>query len=111
MVLYGADGRLLVVPLDEQARLAGEVRRLGQSERPPGPLEAGASAADGRFLVLGTPAGIAVVQRFPKQKAWLLRSESLSAGDTRELAVSPSGNRIALVRNGRIHIAERGAAP
>ncbi len=108
VVLHGADSRLLLVPLDAQARAAGEVRELGQSERPPGPLGAGASTSDGRFLALATPAGIALVQRFPQPRSWLLRPEGWSAAGARDLAVSPSGNRIALVQAGRIFIAERG---
>jgi hypothetical protein len=109
VVLSGGGKSLVVVPLDGQAQPAGEVRQLGETEQPPGPLAAGACTADGRFLAQVTPAGIAITQRFPRRQAWLLRPEGWPAAQARELTVSPSGNRIALVRAGRIHIAERGA--
>jgi hypothetical protein len=107
VVVAGASAGLLLVPLDEQASPAGEPRQLGESERLPGRLQPGAATADGRYLVQASPAGIAVIERFPKRQARLLRPEGWSASEARELAVSPSGNRVALVRAGRIQIAER----
>lgn len=107
VVVAGASAGLLLVPLDEQARPAGEPRELGESERIAGPLQPGAATADGRFLAQASPAGIAVIERFPKRQARLLQPEGWSASEARELAISPSGNRVALVRAGRIQIAER----
>jgi hypothetical protein len=108
VVLAGGRAGLLVLPLDAEARASNEARELGPGERPPVPLVPGAATSDGRFLALATSAGISVMQSFPRRQAWLLRPEGFSAGEAGELAVSPSGNRVALVRGGRIHIAERG---
>jgi hypothetical protein len=107
VVARGTD--VSVVPLDVSARPAGDPEVLAPGTPPPAPLAPGAITADGRFLAEVRGIGVVVHRLAPSFETALLWPEGWASreGDVAEPAVSPSGNRAAVLRGGRVLILER----
>ncbi len=98
--------QLRVVVFDPQAPERAIARALKPGQDPPGPLPPGVSTRDGRFFALVTPLGVAIRRVFPSPSTSLVRfKEGWGYQEVTDVAVSPSGRRIAVVRKGRVHIA------
>lgn len=92
-----------VVPMTVEGQPAGDPNVIEPGTPPPAPLPAGRMAHDGGAYVLPTPIGI-VVRTLGDGTTAVLRPEPWSA-ESPDIAVSPSGRRVAFVADGRVHVA------
>jgi hypothetical protein len=101
-VLLARQHELLLLPLDAAAKSAGEARVLGTSEPTPALPRSSELSADGRYLVLGTALGIALLDR--KQGSTRLIAAPGGAAAVTDLAISPSASALAVVQDGKLFI-------
>lgn len=108
VVVRGAER--VLVPLDLEGKPAGDPRSLERGTPAPAPLPLGAALVDGSLHAEATPFGVLV---YHAQGVSLLRPEGYDSAATNptEVAVSPSGKRVAVVSGGRVLLLQRGAAP
>lgn len=109
VVLHRA-GSLRVVPLDVEGRPAGSPTDLDPGTPPPVPLPAGAIDPRGTYLASLNGPGVFVRQVGSSEPPTLLWPEGWGGidGVVTDVAVSPSGRRVAVVRGGRVYLIERG---
>jgi len=93
-----------IVPLDVEARPVGEPVLLEGSAVPPAPLPAGAMTRDGRAYVLSTAAGIVLRRLGETEQVLVVRPDGWSGERPGEVAISPSGRRVAFVSAGRTRV-------
>jgi hypothetical protein len=101
-VLFARQHELLLLPLDASGKAQGEARVLGASEPTPTLPRSSELSADGRYLVLGTALGIALLDR--KQGSTRLIAAPGGAAAITDLAVSPSAGALAVVQDGKLFI-------
>ncbi|MFI5307508.1 MAG: hypothetical protein ACHQ53_09160 [Polyangiales bacterium] len=101
-VLLARQHELLLLALDAAGKSVVEARVLGTSEPTPALPRSSELSADGRYLVLGTALGIALLDR--KQGTTRLIAAPGGAAAVTDLAVSPSANAIAVVQDGKLFI-------
>jgi hypothetical protein len=99
-----------VVPLDAQGGGAGPVRTLSGRDPVPALLAPGALSSDGRRHAVVTSEGVALVERGVSPSTTLVRSPASCTGRISDVALSPSGQRIAMLCNGTVYWAEPTAA-
>lgn len=106
LAVHGA--ALWLVPAAGQ----GEARELTPSDTAAALVSPGAVSADGTRYALATSEGVALVQRGIAPKVTLVRTPTSCASTVSDVALSPSGDRIAMLCDGHVYFAERaGAAP
>ncbi len=101
---------VLVVPLTVAGAPAGEPFALPNETPLPAPLPAGAASADGTRYAELSAFGVLVFERHAAPPALLRPDGFLSfAGAAQDVAISPSGRRIAVVANGTVYVLTREA--
>jgi len=108
-VLAARGAELRVVPLDVSGRAAGASRTLSPSAPTPAPLPAGAISRDGRFLAQLRGPGVLLHDRRHDGEPELLWPEGWGSldGEPTDAAASPSGQRVAVLRAGRVYLLDR----
>jgi hypothetical protein len=101
---------LLLLPLDASGNASEPARVLGPGDAPPALAHSGALTANGRYLAQLTPLGIAILDRAQAKTRVLALPDG--AGTISDIALSPSGKKLALLRGRQVLIGEpREAAP
>ncbi len=99
-VLIAHADTLLLLPLDASANAHGPARVLGPDDTLPALNQSAELTADGRYLALLTSVGIAIHDR--KQGSTKLIAVPAGTGTVSDIALSPSGKLLAVVRGGRL---------
>ncbi|MCG8558048.1 MAG: hypothetical protein MJD61_22590 [Proteobacteria bacterium] len=107
VVARGSDLRL--VPMDEQARPRGPSIQLGPGAVLPSPLPAGQVTADGSHYLWACSRGIVLRRLGSHAHSELLVPAGWRPSDAKrvDLALSPSGSRIAMLKAGRVYVWQR----
>ena len=105
-ILFARDQTLLLLALDGGAAAGQPARTLSGSDAPPTRAYSDRLTADGRYLALPTPLGIAVYDRSRGSTRLLGAPEGTAP--ISDVALSPSGRTVALVRGRQVYI---GRAP
>jgi hypothetical protein len=110
-VVLARGAEAFVVPLTVTGAPAGEPFALPSETPLPAPLPAGAAVPDGTRYAELTPFGVLVFERHAAAPA-LLRPEGLLAfaGGARDVAISPSGKRVAVTANDVVYVLTRDGA-
>lgn len=107
-VVLARGAEAVVVPLDLQGAPAGEPFVLPPGAPLPAPLPAGAGTPDGTRHAELSPAGVMVYTRAgAAPELWRPDGYSAIAPSARQVAISPSGKRIAVVANGVVYVLSR----
>jgi hypothetical protein len=101
--LLAQGSTLQLVPIDPDGKSAGPARLLGPSEPAPPLLAPGALSQNGWRHALATSEGVAVIERGPKPSTTLIRSPPSCSGRIGDVAISPSGQRVAMSCSGRMY--------
>jgi hypothetical protein len=107
-VLLARGPQLWLLPLDASAHAAGPAQLLAPAAALPSLGYSGEVSGNGRMHALITPLGIAVLERASGR----VRLVALPDGGTlptTDLALSPSGRSIAIVRGGKLFVATANA--
>ncbi|MBN1652462.1 MAG: hypothetical protein JXA30_01665 [Deltaproteobacteria bacterium] len=96
--------RLLLVRVDEDAQPSGESVNITDPRALAAPLSPGASTPDGRTYGVITPIGIVLQSVLPSPKTSLLRPPEWKAEETSDLALAPSGRKLAFIAASRVYI-------
>jgi hypothetical protein len=107
-VVVARGGAVRVVPLDEEARPAGDAAELPAGTPAPAPLPSGAATPDGQLYAVATPFGV-LVHDVVARRASLLRPQgwAAAAGDATDAALSPDGRRVAVVKGDKVLVIQR----
>jgi hypothetical protein len=110
-VLAARGTELRLVPLDVEGRAAGPPVVIGPREIAPLPVAPGHATSDVRFWAYATPYGIVVVDLGAERRTRFVRPQGWSPaeGTAIDVAVSPSGRRIAWISGGRVRWVDLGA--
>jgi hypothetical protein len=101
-----------VVPLTLAGAAAGEPLKLPAETPLPAPLPAGPAAPDGTRYAELTPFGVLVFERHAAPPALLRPDGFLTiAAEAQDVALSPSGRRVALIAHGTVYILSRAGSP
>lgn len=108
-ILLARRTSLTLVPLDVEARPAGDPSVLGLDAPPPAPIAPGHATADASAWAIATPLGIVVFRR-AEQDARLVRPTGFTSaeGTSEDVAISPSAERIAWLEGGHLRWAALG---
>jgi hypothetical protein len=98
---------LRVVPIAAAGGGNGEPRVLADTEPAPALLAPGALAQDGLRHALATSEGVAIVDRGPSPGTTLVRSPASCTGKVSDVALSPSGKRVAMLCSGHVYWAQQ----
>ena len=99
---------VIVVPLDVQGMPASPPFVLPVGAPLPAPLPSGQSTADGSRYAELSPAGVLVFERGAETpELWRPDGFSALALNAREVAISPSGHRAAVVVSGTVYVLTR----
>lgn len=101
---------LYLVPLTDAGAADGEPRVLADSEPAPQLLAAGALSADGHRYALAVSEGIALVVRGGNPAATLIRPPASCSGPISDIALSPLGDRVAMICAGHVYVAQQPSA-
>jgi hypothetical protein len=101
---------LYLVPLTDAGAADGEPRVLADSEPAPQLLAAGALSADGHRYALAVSEGVALVVRGGSPAATLIRPPASCGGPISDIALSPLGDRVAMICAGHVYIAQQPSA-
>lgn len=104
VVVQGMTAR--VIPLDAQGGSAGPPRTLSDREPVPALFAPGALSSDGLRHAVATSEGVALVERGVTPSTTLVRSPASCTGRISDVALSPSGQRIAMLCSGTVYWAE-----
>jgi hypothetical protein len=97
--------RVWLLPLDTEARATSELVAVAPEGPLPGPIAAGAVAPGGGAYALLTPAGIVLRTTASSPKQQVFRPPQWDFARATDVAVSPSGKKLALLSAGRVYIA------
>jgi hypothetical protein len=107
-VVLARGAEVWVVPLDLQGQPAGEPFALPEQAPLPAPLPSGAGSSDGARYAELSPAGVLVFSRSSAApELWRPDGYSAIAASAQQVAISPSGRRVAVVANGGVYILSR----
>lgn len=98
-------GRVSLLPLDTEAHASSGLVAVAPERPLPGPIAAGAAAPGGGAYALLTPAGIILRNAASSQKQQVFRPPQWDFARATDVAVSPSGKKLALLSAGRVYIA------
>jgi hypothetical protein len=107
-VLLARGPQLWLLPLDASAHATAPAQLLAPTAALPSLGYSGEVSSDGRLHALITPLGIAVLERASGRVRLVALPEGSTAAPT-DLALSPSGKAIAIVRGGRLFVATANA--
>jgi hypothetical protein len=110
-LLLAQGATLQLVPIDEGGQATGPARVLAPTEPAPPLVVPGALSQNGLRYALATSEGVAIIQRGPKPSTTLIRSPASCTGRVSDVAISPSGQRVAMSCSGRVYWAHETAAP
>jgi hypothetical protein len=101
-------GQVWITPVSSEGEALGAPFLLAADAQRPAPLTGGAGSRDGAYYVEGLPVGV-VLHGPNAQSISLLAPPGFAevAGDTEDVAVSPSGQRVAVVAHGTVYILGR----
>lgn len=111
-VLLLREQALFLLVLDAAGNAAEPARALGPGDAPPALAHSGALTANGRYLAQRTPLGIAIFDRAQGKTRVFAAPDG--GGTISDVALSPSGRKLALLRGRQVLIGEPrepGAAP
>jgi len=108
-VLLARGPELWLLPLDASAHAAAPAQPLAPSAALPALGYSGQVSSDGRLHALITPLGIAVLER-ASGRVRLVALPDGSDAPPSDLALSPAGKAIAIVRGGKLFVATASAA-
>jgi hypothetical protein len=101
--LLAQGSTLQLVPIDADGKSAGAPRLLAPEEPAPPLLAPGALSQNGLRHALATSEGVAMIERGPKPSTTLIRSPPSCTGRVGDVAISPSGQRVAMSCSGRVY--------
>jgi hypothetical protein len=107
-VLLARGAQLWLLALDQSAHAAAPAQLLAAGAALPALGYSGEVSSDGRLHALITPLGIALLERASGRARLIALPEGSSAAPS-ELALSPSGKAIAIVRGGKLYVATASA--
>ena len=107
-VLLQREQALFLLALDAAGNAGEPARMLGPGDAPPALAHSGALTANGRYLAQLTPLGIAILDRTQGKTRVLAAPDG--AGTISDVALSPSGRKLALLRGRQVLIGEPRAA-
>jgi hypothetical protein len=110
-LLLAQGATLQLVPIDESGQAAGPARVLAATEPAPPLVVPGALSQNGLRHALATSEGVAIIERGPKPSTTLIRSPASCTGRVSDVAISPSGQRVAMSCSGRVYWAHETPAP
>ena len=108
--LLAQGGTLQLVPVDPDGKSAGPAKVLAPGEPAPPLLAPGALSQNGLRHALATSEGVAIIERGPKPSTTLIRSPPSCSGRIGDVAISPSGQRVAMSCSGRVYWAHETAS-
>jgi hypothetical protein len=106
-LLLAREQTLWLLALDASAAAQAPARELAKTDAPPRRPHSEQLTGDGRYLALPTPLGVAIYDRTRDTTRLLAVPESPEP--ISDVALSPSGRSLALVRGRQIYIGQ--AAP
>jgi hypothetical protein len=109
-VLLARGAQLWLLALDASARAAAPARLLEPGAALPALGYSGEVSSDGRLQALITPLGVALLERSSGRARLIALPEGSDAAPT-DLALSPSGKSIAIVRAGKLFVATPASPP
>ena len=111
-VLVARGTELRLVPLDLAGRPAGDPVALELGDAIPAPIAPGHATSDARAYAYAVPGGVVIVELSPARGAVLFRPAGAqpAEGTAIDVAISPSGRRVAWIASGRVRWAERATA-
>lgn len=110
-VLLAQNSDVQLVPIDAEGKSAGPARMLSATEPAPALISAGALSRDGLRHALVTSEGVAIIERGAKPNTTLVRSPASCTGRVSEVAISPSGARVAMLCAGHVYWAHETPSP
>jgi hypothetical protein len=102
-LLLAQGATLQLVPIDEGGKATGPARVLAPTEPAPPLVVPGALSQNGLRHALATSEGVAIIERGPKPSTTLIRSPASCTGRVSDVAISPSGQRVAMSCSGRVY--------
>lgn len=107
-VLAARSTELRLVPLDVEGRAVGVPRIIEPKEAAPAPIAPGHATRDVRYWAYANGWGLVLIDLGPARAIRFLRPQGWSPaeGSAIDVAVSPSGRRIAWVAGGRVRWVE-----
>ena len=105
-VLVASGAELTLLPVTAEKPAGAEPHVLAAGEPAPALLSPGALSADGLRHALATSEGVALVQRGATTKVRLVRSPASCTGTPSDVALSASGERIAMLCGGSVYYAQ-----
>jgi hypothetical protein len=106
-VLLAQGPSLQLVPIAADGKSAGPANVLAPTEPAPPLVAPGALSQNGLWHALATSEGVAIVQRGPQVSTTLIRSPPSCTGRIGDVAISPSGQRVAMSCSGRVYWAHQ----
>jgi hypothetical protein len=106
-VLLAQGSSLQLVPIAADGASAGPAKVLAPTEPAPPLVAPGALSQNGLRHALATSEGVAVVERGPQPSTTLIRSPASCTGRIGDVAISPSGQRVAMSCSGRVYWAHQ----
>jgi hypothetical protein len=103
-IVVATESKLLLVAVDEQAQPVEETVAITDAKPLSAPLLPGASSPSGHIYGAITSIGILLQRVLPSPKTLLIRPPEWNAQEASDVAVSPSGRRVAYLDSGRVHI-------
>jgi hypothetical protein len=108
-VLLLREQALFLLELDAAGNAAEPARLLGPGDAAPALAHSGALTANGRYLAQVTPLGVAILDRTQGKTRVLAAPDG--NGTISDVALSPSGRKLALLRGRQVLIGEPREAP
>ncbi len=109
--LLAQGAKLQLVPFDAEGKSTGIAALLAPGEPAPPLSAAGAISGNGLRHALPTSEGVALVQRGGESTTTLIRSPASCTGKVTDVAISPSGRRVAMLCSGRVYWAHETQTP
>jgi hypothetical protein len=100
---------LWLLPLDAQGNATSLARELPANAPLPPLLTPGALDPSARYIALATSEGVALIDRAQDSARLIRTPESCAGGRVSDAALSPSGQKLAMLCAGRVYVAEPAA--
>lgn len=103
-IVVAAESRILLVAVDEQAQPIQATVAVTDAKALSAPIIPGASSPNGHIYGAITPIGVLIQRVLPSPKTLMIRPEQWNEQETSDVAISPSGRKVAYLRAGRVQI-------
>ncbi len=103
-VLAARGSEVRLVPLSIEGTASGEPRALDVLTPRPAPLALGRASSDGSRYAWLAPFGVVVMDTSGQAELWRPKGWENVAATASDVAISPSGRRIAVVSAGRVYV-------